>query len=366
MTTMTGRTARPSRPHLGFDRFSGLYLLALIVIVFGIWVPDLFLTTGTVHSVAGQQSVAAIVAMAVLVPLAAGAYDLSVGATVNVAAIFVTVLQTRDGWSMWPSIVATVGVCFLIGLVNGFVVVALRVNSFIATLGAASIITAVQSIISGQSQPLPPTAHAWGNLTQRSVFGFQAVFVYMLVIAVVVWWALAHTPVGRYIYAVGGNAEAARLSGVRVGRWTWLSLVCSSTLCGIGGVLYASLSGPSLTFGSALLLPAFAAVFLGSTQLQPGRFNVWGTLLALYVLATGIKGLQLVTGVQWLPDMFNGVAVIVAVASAVWRQGRSGGGGRRMRIRVHRRPAGVGTPGDGRRQIGSTVPDDPVSAARSA
>jgi ribose transport system permease protein len=91
----------------------------------------------------------------------------------------------------------------------------------------------------------------------------------------------------------------------------------------VAGVFYGSQSGPSLTFGASLLLPAFAAVFLGSTQLQPGRYNRWGTLLAVYVLATGFTGLQLVTGVQWLNDMFNGVALLVAVSFAVWRQRRA-------------------------------------------
>lgn len=309
-------------PSFGFDRFSGLYLWALFIAVFAVWVPDLFLTSGTLHSVAAQQSIVAIVALAVLIPLATGAYDLSVGATVNFGAIMVAVLQSNRGWDMWPAIGATVLACMLIGVFNGVVVVGLKVNSFIATLGAASLITALQSITSGQSQPLPPSSSAWRDLTQREVLGFQAVFFYMLALAALLWWVLAHTPVGRYVYATGGNPEAARLSGVRTGRWTFLSLVTSATLCGIAGVLYSSLSGPSLTFGGALLLPAFAAVFLGSTQLTPGRFNVWGTLIALYVLATGIKGLQLVTGVQWLADMFNGSAVIIAVAFAVWRQTR--------------------------------------------
>jgi ribose transport system permease protein len=109
---------------------------------------------------------------------------------------------------------------------------------------------------------------------------------------------------------------------VRVGFWSWLSLIGSATIAGIAGVLYASLSGPSLTFGQGLLLPAFAAVFLGSTQFTPGRANVWGTLVAVYVLATGVQGLQFVTGVLWLNDMFNGVALIAAVSFAVWRQTR--------------------------------------------
>ncbi|EIV90876.1 ABC transporter permease [Frankia sp. QA3] len=307
---------------LGFDRFSGLYLWALFIVVFGIWTPDLFLTTGTLHSVASQQAVGAIVALAVLMPMAAGAYDLSVGATVNLAAILVTVLQTEQGWGMWPAIGVTVAASLAVGVVNGFIVTRLKVNSFIATLGSASIILAVQSIVSGQSQPLPPASRAWTQLTQREVAGFQLIVLYLLVIAVLAWWALNHTPAGRYVHAVGGNVEAARLSGVRTRLWTFLMLVISSTLCGVAGVLYASLSGPSLTFGGALLLPAFAAVFLGSTQLTPGRFNVWGTLIAMYALATGIKGLQLVTGVQWLADIFNGTAVITAVAFAVWRQGR--------------------------------------------
>ncbi|MBL7487627.1 ABC transporter permease [Frankia sp. AgB1.9] len=307
-------------PGLGLDRFSGLYLWALFIAVFAIWVPRLFLTAGTLHAVAAQQAIAAIVAIAVLVPLAGGAYDLSVGATVNFSTIMVTVLQSNHGWPMWPAIGATVALCALIGAVNGFLVVVCRVNSFIATLGSASVIGAFQAITAGQAQPLPPSSTAWGSLTQHEVLGFQVIVFYMLAIAVVAWWGLARTPAGRYLYAVGGNAEAARLSGVRTGRWTWLALITSATLCGVAGVFYASLSGPSLTFGGALLLPAFAAVFLGSTQLTPGHVNVWGTLIALYALATGIKGLQLVTGVQWLPDMFNGLALLIAVSFAVWRQ----------------------------------------------
>lgn len=305
---------------LGLDRFSGLYLAAAFIIVFGVWKPDLFLTAATLHSVASSQAVVALLGLAVLVPLTSGAYDLSVGAVANVATILVASLQTTYQWGMWPAIVVTLLFGAAIGVVSGFVVVVLKVNSFIATLAAATILTAVQSIISGQSQPLPPVATAWTELAQRQVFGFQIVFVYLIVIALVLWWLLGFTPVGRYMYATGGNAEAARLTGVRTGKWIWISLIMSSTIAGVAGVLYASIAGPSLTYGPALLLPAFAAAFLGSTQFRPGRFNVWGTVLAVYVLAIGVKGLSFVTSVQWLNDMFNGVALIAAVAFAGWRQ----------------------------------------------
>jgi ribose transport system permease protein len=209
------------------------------------------------------------------------------------------------------------------------VVVRLRVNSFIATLGMGTILAAVQSIVSGNTQPVPPINAVWSDLTQINVGGFQVVFVYLIILGLITWWLLDYTPAGRYMHAVGGNPDAARLSGVKVGHWVWLSLIGSATISGVAGVLYGSQSGPSLTYGPGLLLPAFAAVFLGSTQFKPGRFNVWGTLLSIYVLATGVQGLEYVTGVQWLNDMFNGVALILAVAFALWRQNAAARPGRR-------------------------------------
>jgi ribose transport system permease protein len=212
------------------------------------------------------------------------------------------------------------------GLVNGFLVVKLHIDSFIATLGTSVVILALQGVISAENQPPSVTSQGWADLAQDSVLGFQIVIVYLIVVAFAVWWLLEHTPTGRYIYAIGGNREAARLSGVNVGKWEWTTLACSGGLCGLAGVLYGSQSGPSLTFGTGLLLPAFAAVFLGSTQIRPGRVNIWGTMLAVFLLATGVTGLQLVTGVQWLNDMFSGVALILAVGFAVWRQRRVGAG----------------------------------------
>jgi ribose transport system permease protein len=312
---------------LGLDRFSGLYLGALFILVFGLWKPDLFLTMATLHSVASSQAIVALLGLAVLVPLTAGAYDLSVGAVANFTTILVASLQTTHQWGMWPAIGLTIACAAIIGVITGAIVVVLKVNSFIATLAVATILSAVQSIVSGQNQPLPPVSTAWTDLAQREVFGFQIVFVYLVVVALVLWWLLALTPVGRYMYATGGNVEAARLTGVRTGKWTWIALVLSATISGLAGVLYASLAGPSLTYGPALLLPAFAAAFLGSTQFRPGRFNVWGTFVAVYVLAIGVKGLSFVTSVQWLNDMFNGVALVAAVAFAGWRQ-------RAARVRV--------------------------------
>ena len=143
------------RPGFGFDRFSGLYLWALFILIFGIWEPHLFLTLGTVHSIASEQAVAALLGLAVVVPLATGAFDLSIGATANLSAVVVAILQSQQHWPMWPAIAVALLIGVLIGTVNGFIIVRLQVNAFIATLGMATIVGAVETIVSGNSRPQP-------------------------------------------------------------------------------------------------------------------------------------------------------------------------------------------------------------------
>jgi ribose transport system permease protein len=325
--------------HLGLDRFSGLYLWGLFIVVFGVWTPHLFFTLATVHAVASEQAVAGVVAIAVLIPLAAGHYDLSVGATANLTGITAVVLQDSYHFPAAVAVLVALGVGLVVGVVNAVLVVKLGVSSFIATLGMGTILAAVEVIVSSNNQPAPPSSTAWNNFTQLSVGGFQIVVIYLFVLALFFWWLLEHTPAGRYLYAIGGNSDAARLSGVRVGRWTGLSLILSAGISGLAGVFFVSQAGPSLSFGSTLLLPAFAAAFLGSTQLQPGRFNVWGTMIAIFVLATGVQGLQLVSGAEWLNDMFDGVALIIAVALAIRRTPTA------PRQRSARRNQGASAPG---------------------
>ncbi len=322
---MTEATTKKGRRRFSFgvDRLAGVYLLGFFILVFGIWKPDQFLTTATLHSVASAQAITGMLAIAVVIPLAAGAYDLSVGATINLSSILAIWLQTAHHVSMGAAVAIALAVAILIGLVNAIVVVKLGVSSFITTLGMASIVAAVQTIIVGPSQPISPLNPTWSDITTTTIFGFQAVVFYLIILGVIAWWLLARTTAGRYIYATGSNPEAAHLAGVAVGRWTFVSLVLSAFIAGIAGVFYGSLYGPSLTYGSSLLLPAFASAFLGSTLVIGGRFNIWGTLLAIYALATGVKGLQLVTGAQWLAQMFNGVALITAVALTVWHHKRA-------------------------------------------
>jgi ribose transport system permease protein len=147
--------------------------------------------------------------------------------------------------------------------------------------------------------------------------------VYLAALALIIGFVTEFRPLGRKLYATGGNELAARLSGVRTDRLVIASLLLSGAIAALAGVIFAaSIGSASLSAGPPFLLPAFAAVFLGSTQIHPGRANVLGTLVAVAVLGTGVKGLLLVGAQFWVSDLFNGITLIAAVALAV-RRGRS-------------------------------------------
>jgi ribose transport system permease protein len=143
----------------------------------------------------------------------------------------------------------------------------------------------------------------------------------MLAVGIVVWYVVQRTPTGRRLYATGGNPNAARLAGVPTTRVIVLSLVSCGAIAALAGVLTsAQLAVGDPTVGPGYLLPAYAAAFLGSTQFHGGRYNVWGSVIAVLVLAVGVKGLQLAGAPVWIPDLFNGVALLLAVAMSKYQR----------------------------------------------
>ncbi|MCW2785394.1 MAG: lsrD [Marmoricola sp.] len=310
--------ARASRRRIGFgfNKFSGLYLWAIVIVFFAIRLPQTFGTTQNFKIMAGDQAITAMVALALILPVAAGVFDLSVAANVGFCVCVVTRLQMH-GMSAPIAILMTLFAGALVGVVNGFVVVRLEVDSFIATLGMSSILAAGAYWITGGQQLVGGVSQKFLNLGQNTLWGISYPFYYMLVLSLVLYIIVEHTPVGRYLFAVGGNMQAARLTGLRVDRVRAGALICSSALAGLVGViLAASLGSASQDVGPPYLLAAFSAVFLGTTQIRPGRANVVGTLIAVYLLATGVKGLQLSGAPVWVNGLFNGVALIFAVALA--------------------------------------------------
>lgn len=318
MSTGTSRTRRGPLLHsMGLDRFSALYLGAGFVLIFGLLNPDTFLSATTVRLVLTEGVVVAILALAFLIPLTAGVYDLSVGANLSLALLLTNWLAMRG---TDPALAAAMAVVTggVVGLVSGFIVVRLQVNSFIATLGVSQVVTALILLISKAQQITGAFSESYKSWGRREIAGVPITVLYLLILALIIWIVLEYTPAGRYLFATGGNPEAARLAGVPTNRVVWSSLVASGLVAGLAGVVFSMRVGTfAINVGPGYLFPAIAAVFLGASQLSR-RPNVWGTLIAFYVLAFGIKGLQLqfLTGGYWIEPLFQGVTLIFAVALA--------------------------------------------------
>jgi ribose transport system permease protein len=303
---------------LSLTRLSAVYLWILFMVLFGLLEPTSFLSETTFRLVFSEGVVTCMVALAFLVPLAAGVYDLSVGAVMSLGLAISVYLQLHSGLPPEVGAILAVAACAGVGFVSGFVVVRLRVNSFIATLGVSQIIFAAVLLISSNRQLVGDFPHSWSSLGSSTVAGIPIVVLYLLAIALVLWYVFEHTPVGRYLFATGGNPEAARLSGVATDRMVWGALVASAVIAGIAGIVYSMRTGVfTSSVGPGYLFPAVAAVFLGASQLSQ-RPNVWGTLIAYFALAFGIQGLQLAASgaAAWSRPLFEGVALVIAVALA--------------------------------------------------
>lgn len=332
---------------LSFRKISALYIFVAMFIVFSLWVPNTFLNWDTWKSLLDSQAVTAILAVGLVVALTAGTFDLAIGAELGFGTIFVAWLLVNKSVPIAPAIALTILTGVAIGLVNGLLIVKVRIDSFIATLGVSSILLAMIAWVSN-SQQILGLPEGFQKIGTSEIFGLTLPVYLMLVIAVIVWYVLERTPVGRRVYATGGNIEAARLAGVRVNLVIVGALVACGAIAVCAGMLVsANLGTGDPTIGPAYLLPAFSAAFLGSTQFRGGRFNVWGTIVAVYVLATGVKGLQLAGAPIWIPDLFNGAALLLAVGMAKYQGASHRAGALRRVFRFDRRGRGGANPDGG-------------------
>jgi ribose transport system permease protein len=307
------RDWRRSAAFLRARNISAIYVFIALFILFSVWVPQTFLDWGTWRTMISTQALTALLAVGLVIALSAGAFDLAIGATLGLGEILVAWLLVNHGVEILPAIVISTAAGALVGLANGLLIVRVRIDSFIATLGMSSMLFALVDWISN-SQQIVGVSNSFQSIATNRVLGFPAAVYIMLGVAIAVWYVLERTPIGRRVYATGGNIEAARLAGVRTSAVIVGALVACGAIASFSGVLVtSSLGAGDPTIGPPYLLPAFSAAFLGSTQFRGGRFNVWGTVLAVYVLGTGVMGLQLAGAPIWIPSLFNGGALLLAV-----------------------------------------------------
>jgi ribose transport system permease protein len=297
------------------ERYALLAVWAVTCVVFGILRPDTFLTTSNFTTIFGSQAILVVLTLALLVPLTAGDYDLSVAATMALASMTLAILNVNHEWSIGAAIAAALAVGLLVGLINGALVVLLEIDSLIATLGTSTFIAGVILWMSN-SQTISGISDSLINLVVVDRFlGIPLEFYYGISLGLVLFYVFEFMPVGRRLLFVGRGRSVARLSGIRVRRVRWSAFAVSGLISAFAGVLYAgTLGSADPTSGLSFLLPAFAAAFLGATAIRPGRFNPIGSIAAVYFLVTGITGLQLLGVQTFVQQLFYGGALVLAVA----------------------------------------------------
>ncbi|MER5171243.1 ABC transporter permease [Thioclava kandeliae] len=312
-------TENAARRQIQWGRIAESYaLVASLVVLFLIFAalePQSFFSWANVSTMLGSQSILVFLTLALIIPLTAGDFDLSVAAVLTLAAMTVAVLNARMGLSLGLAIPAALLVGAVAGVINAFFILTFRIPSLIVTLGTGTFINGIVLWMSN-SATIGGIDFALVNwVVAVRLFGIPLAFYYALIMCLVIWYVFGFTTLGRRLLFVGRGREVARLSGIAVDRVRFGALMCSSVMAALAGVIYAGTIGAAdPNSGNSFLLPAFAAAFLGATAITPGRFNPIGSLVAVYFLVTGITGLTMMGMQSFVQNLFYGGALVLAVA----------------------------------------------------
>jgi ribose transport system permease protein len=303
----------PLRDILSRTSLIGIWLAMFAV--FAIIEPSTFLESGTLKTIFGSQFELVLLAAALICTFVVGEFDLSVASSMGLAATLVPLLTVQDGWPVWLATIAAILAAGTVGVINGALVVGLGVDAIVVTLGMATFVLGV-TLWATNLNAVNGLSASYSELANRNIFGLPIAFYYAVIVCLILTYVLVMTPVGRRMAFVGSGREVARLAGINVNRIRFGAYVVGGLICGFAGVLItASLGGWDPNTSANYLLPAFAAVFLGTAVIQPGRFNPIGALIAVYFLQTGIVGLELKGLTGWVEDVFYGGALVLAVAA---------------------------------------------------
>ncbi|NUT36476.1 MAG: ABC transporter permease [Hamadaea sp.] len=312
------------RRTIGAGRFIEAYalvgLLVAIAIFFAVWpkTSGSFASVANLQILVGNQAVIGIIALGALIPLIANEWDLSIGAVAGVTAVF-TAAALSAGHGIALSALIGVGCGLAIGLVNALVITRARVNGVITTHGDATILEGVVNQRTNGVAITTDIPDAVVDFGLGTTAGVPSLALVLIAVALLVYYVLDHTPWGRYLYALGSSPSAARLVGIRNGVVVGVAFVSASLLAAVGGVLQvARQAGADPRVGVGFTLPALAAAFLSAASVKPGKYNVGGTIVAIFFLAVLNNGLSLAGVPAYVSSYLNGAALVVGVGLAVW------------------------------------------------
>jgi ribose transport system permease protein len=299
---------------LAISKFGTIIGMAIMFLAFSIAVPNIFPKPLNLVNIINQASLSAIIAGGLTMALIVGEMDLSVAYLASFAGVLVTGLMARYHFPVGGAIVLVLAVCVALGFLNGIIITKLRVNAVVATLGTGSIIVGL-NFAYAQGVPiasgLPP---AFQNISIGKTLGIPNNILIMVAVLALLWVFLNYTEWGVQLRATGGNTSASRLSGIQVDRIKILGLCIASFCAGITGILLASLIGSGTSAAAdGYLMPAFAAVFLGSATLKDGDFHIVGTLIGVLFIQIGFNGLAIFGAPTFVQYFFRGGILIIAV-----------------------------------------------------
>lgn len=300
-----------------------IVVFAALIGFFSVVQPNTFFTTQNAQTIAAGKAVVAILALAAMAPLIVGQFDLSVGFQLGLTQTLCAGLMLKQHESAVAAVAATLVVGVLFGLVNGLLVVRVKINAFIATLATGTLAAGLTQWYSNGESIFGTMPATFLKLGRDQLVGIPLPLIYVAVFGVALWLVFEYTSWGRSCFAIGGNPRAALIAGVRVDRMTIQCFVLAGALSSVAGILSVMILGSAdPNVGPDFLLPAFAGAFLGATSIRPGRYNAAGTFVAVYLLAAGITGLQQMGAASYIEQFFNGGALLIAVALSAWAASR--------------------------------------------
>ncbi len=325
--SLPAEEGRAPRPRIISMRFVERYLLVglwlLIVVFFGATKSSSFLQFTTVQAIFGNYSIYVFLGLAALCTTVVGEIDLSVAFIMGLSATLVPLLVSTDGMNVVLAALIAIAVSAACGAFNAWIIVKLRVNGLIATLGLGTVLLGISEAIAHE-EAVSGVPLSFQNIANSNFIGLSLTFWYGIVLAGILAFMLSYTPLGRHIAFVGSNPEVARLAGIRVNRIRIGAYVGGGVIAGLAGVLLsAQLGGFDPSSSQAYLLPTFAIVFMSAAVVRPGRFNPIGVIIAAYLISTAILGLELMGYSGPQEQIFYGGALVAAVAAVTLVQRRS-------------------------------------------
>jgi len=304
----------PGRARHFAAQYAVVGVWAAMIAVYAAAEPGLFFRIPTFQTIFSSQQPLVFMAMALLCTICVGEFvDLSVPAVFGTSATILPVLVVNHHWGVWPATIVAVLAALLVGVVNGLLVVVVGVNTIVVTLGMSTLLEGI-SLWMSSLNTISGLPASFGKIALQPVGGLPVSFYYGVLLTGGFAYLLLFTPLGRHMRFVGASREVSRLSGVRVNRIRFGSFVAAGALSGTGAVIaVAALGGYNPTTSDSYLLPVFAAVFLSTAIVEPGRFNAIGTFIGIYFLETGILGLQLLGLQAWVSPVFYGGVLVIAV-----------------------------------------------------